>query len=89
MASNGSWQKMFDIRLAAAVILIATVSGYAVMRYQVGNHEDRIKTVEKDQSDIKERLSGIETLQGAQVTAMENMLKEMRRIHTVPAGGGS
>ena len=87
MASNGAWYKMLDMRLAVAIILIAAVSGYAVMRYQVGNHEARIKVTEEDQSTIKERLKGIETAQEAQLRTMTDIRNEMRRIHN--SGGGS
>lgn len=81
---NGSWPKRLGPWLVVAIAFAATTGGYAVMKYQVGNHETRINVVEGDQSSIKERLKGIETLQSTQVTAMQNMLQEMRRIHTVP-----
>lgn len=86
-SSNGCWYKKPGWIVSVLAGLAVIIGGYSVMKYQVGNHETRIKTVEGDQSTIKERLSSIETSQKAQALAMQNMLQEMRRIHTVPAGG--
>ncbi len=80
MRNNGQLLGKLGLGITVFTIAIIAIGGYAVMRHQVGNHEQRIQTVESLQDKSMANLEGIKIMQKVQGKQIEEIASDVKQL---------